>query len=49
MLFSAQRHLRAPDPYEHGDVNVSGAVDIDDVVYLIQYIFAGGPAPCEGA
>ncbi|MFH1892916.1 MAG: dockerin type I domain-containing protein [Candidatus Zixiibacteriota bacterium] len=28
-----------------GDVDASGAVDIDDVVYLIQYIFAGGPAP----
>ena len=28
-----------------GDVNGSGNVDIDDVVYLINYIFAGGPAP----
>jgi len=28
-----------------GDVDASGAVDIDDVVYLIAYIFAGGPAP----
>ncbi|MFH1893393.1 MAG: M6 family metalloprotease domain-containing protein [Candidatus Zixiibacteriota bacterium] len=28
-----------------GDTDGSGAVDIDDVVYLIQYIFAGGPAP----
>ncbi len=28
-----------------GDVDASGEVDIDDVVYLIQYIFAGGPAP----
>ncbi len=28
-----------------GDGNGSGAVDIDDVVYLIQYIFGGGPAP----
>lgn len=34
--------------YTCGDVNGSGgdpAVDIDDVVYLINYIFAGGPAP----
>ncbi|MBU1319252.1 MAG: hypothetical protein KKH67_08650, partial [candidate division Zixibacteria bacterium] len=23
----------------------SGAIDIDDVVYLIAYIFQGGPAP----
>ncbi len=28
-----------------GDADASGAVDIDDVVYLIQYIFASGPAP----
>jgi len=32
-----------------GDVNASGFVDIDDVVYMINYIFAGGavPAPEE--
>lgn len=28
-----------------GDVNGSGAYDIDDVVYLLQYIFASGPGP----
>jgi len=28
-----------------GDANGSGGVDIDDVVYLIGYIFSGGPAP----
>jgi len=28
-----------------GDADGSGAVDIDDVVYLIAYIFSGGPAP----
>jgi len=28
-----------------GDTDGSEAVDIDDVVYLINYIFAGGPAP----
>jgi hypothetical protein len=28
-----------------GDADESGAVDIDDVVYLIAYIFSGGPAP----
>jgi hypothetical protein len=32
-------------PYICGDANGSGAVDISDVVYLISYIFAGGPAP----
>ncbi len=29
----------------HGDADGSGTSDIDDVVYLIQYIFAGGPEP----
>lgn len=28
-----------------GDTDASGGVDIDDVVFLIQYIFAGGSAP----
>lgn len=28
-----------------GDANASGDVDIDDAVYLIAYIFSGGPAP----
>jgi len=31
--------------YICGDVNASEFVDIDDVVYLIQYLFAGGPEP----
>ena len=33
--------------YICGDTDCSGGVDIDDVVYLINYIFAGGPAPCD--
>ena len=32
-------------PYLCGDADNSSFVDIDDVVYLISYIFAGGPAP----
>jgi len=32
-------------PYECGDVNISGGVDIDDVVFLVNYVFLGGPAP----
>lgn len=28
-----------------GDANNSGEIDIDDVVYLIAYIFSGGPPP----
>ena len=33
-----------------GDVDGSGAVDISDTVYLLQYLFSGGPAPvaCAG-
>jgi hypothetical protein len=31
--------------YVEGDADGSGAVDIDDVVFLIAYIFSGGPAP----
>ncbi len=31
-----------------GDANCDLAVDISDAVYLIAYIFSGGPAPCAG-
>jgi len=31
--------------YICGDTDSSGGVDIDDVVYLINYIFGGGPPP----
>ena len=31
--------------YICGDANSDGNVNISDAVYLIQYIFAGGPAP----
>jgi len=34
-----------PPAYICGDANASGAVDISDAVYLISYIFSGGPAP----
>ena len=39
-----QNFNSGPD-YICGDVDGTGAVDIDDVVYLIAYIFSGGPAP----
>jgi hypothetical protein len=29
-----------------GDVNNSGAVEAGDVVFLLSYLFRGGPAPC---
>jgi hypothetical protein len=31
--------------YVCGDADGSGEIDIDDVVYVITYIFADGPAP----
>ena len=31
--------------YTFGDANGDGIIDISDVVYLIEYIFQGGPAP----
>ncbi len=31
--------------YSPGDANLDGSVDIGDAVYLINYIFKGGPAP----
>jgi hypothetical protein len=36
---------RPVPPYVCGDADASGEVDIDDVVYLITYIFSGGPPP----
>jgi hypothetical protein len=37
--------VQCQDPYLCGDADGSDEVDIDDVVYLIQYIFAQGPSP----
>jgi len=36
---------RPPVPWICGDSDSSNDVDIDDVVYVITYIFGGGPAP----
>jgi hypothetical protein len=45
-------------PCAHGDANCDGTIDISDAVYLIAFIFSGGPAPftqtagdanCDGA
>lgn len=33
------------DPFMCGDCDKSGSIDIDDAVFLIQYIFSGGSAP----
>jgi PKD repeat protein len=35
----------AQPPYLCGDADANGFVNISDAVYLINYIFAGGPAP----
>ncbi len=40
--------LAEPKRYKCGDANGSNAVNISDAVYLIAYIFSGGPAPCAG-
>ncbi|MFH2055862.1 MAG: FISUMP domain-containing protein [bacterium] len=37
------------DPYVCGDVNGDQIANISDAVYLIQYIFSGGPAPDCGS
>jgi len=34
-----------PDCFTCGDVNGQDGIDIDDIVYLISYIFSGGPEP----
>jgi hypothetical protein len=31
--------------YPRGDVNLSGSINIADVVYLMRYVYAGGPEP----
>ena len=36
---------QAPDPLESGDVNSDLAVNILDIVYLINNIYKNGPAP----
>jgi hypothetical protein len=46
-VFGARNLTIVLDPEYHidGDVDNSGNVDISDVVYLIAFIFSGGPAP----
>lgn len=34
-----------PQPRPMGDVNNDLAVDVSDAVYIVNYAFAGGPAP----
>jgi hypothetical protein len=37
--------LHCQEPFLCGDADASGEADIDDVVYLINFIFSGGPEP----
>ncbi len=41
----SQGYWQAFKTYVCGDASGDGSVDISDAVHLIQYIFAGGPAP----
>jgi hypothetical protein len=34
-----------PDPLASGDANCDGVVDPGDIVYLLNYLFRGWPAP----
>lgn len=43
--YAEHRILFNLDNLPPGDADGSGFVDIDDIVYLIAYIFSGGPAP----
>jgi len=36
-----------PDIYKMGDANCDSKVTVSDVVYLINYLFKGGPEPCS--
>ncbi|MGB2768293.1 MAG: dockerin type I repeat-containing protein [Candidatus Zixiibacteriota bacterium] len=31
---------------DRGDVNVDGIINVGDVVYLVSYLYKGGPEPC---
>jgi len=42
--WAAMNYQTTPD-FMRGDANFSDFIDIDDVVFLIDYIFQGGPAP----
>jgi Bacterial Ig-like domain (group 1)/Dockerin type I domain/von Willebrand factor type A domain len=42
--FSYFSDLETP-PYECGDANTDFAVNVSDAVYIINYVFVGGPAP----
>jgi hypothetical protein len=36
----------APNPYQAGNANCDGGVNVGDAVCLINFIFKSGPPPC---
>jgi type VI secretion system VgrG family protein len=44
-LLAGPRGSGAADPSGNGDVNGSGRIDITDAVYLLNWLFSGGPEP----
>jgi hypothetical protein len=45
-IYPFEVEVLAPPP-GCGDVDLSGGVDIDDIVYLVNFVFGLGPPPCE--
>jgi serine protease AprX len=45
----AALHVSFGTSYVHGDANHDGTVDVSDAVYLISFIFSGGPGPSPTA
>lgn len=43
--FDRERDLTHVPPYGPGDMNSDGAVDIGDLVFMVDYMFHGGPPP----
>jgi len=35
----------APDPQWVGDANCDGIINVGDIVYLVSYLYKGGPEP----
>lgn len=49
MLIVMAGQVTSADAAPCGDSDDSGRIDVTDAVYLINYIFAGGPAPLDDA
>jgi hypothetical protein len=40
-----QSFTRGPRPFLRGDANEDGAVDVSDAVFILRFLFLGGPGP----